>query len=191
MTAEALAGELGLPLLRIQFHTLITKFMGETAAKLHLIFESMKRTKGVYFFDEFDAIGSHRGSSNDVGEARRVLNSFLMFLEDDRSEGLVLAATNLPDMLDSALFRRFDDVIDYQYPTGTMIDDLVKNRLTMFTIRGWDGAKLRKEATKLSHAQIVRACEDAAKDSVLSGAKTIHIDSLVDAMRKRKPIKRK
>lgn len=187
MTAEALAGDLGLPLLRVQFHTLITKFMGETAAKLHQIFQSMQRTKGVYFFDEFDAIGSHRGTSNDVGEARRVLNSFLMFLEDDRSDGLVLAATNLPDMLDAALFRRFDDVIEYKNPTGVMIDDLVRNRLTLFTIDGWDGAKVRKAASGLSHAQIVRACEDAAKDSVLSGSTSISQASLLAAIRARQP----
>lgn len=187
MTAEAMAGELGLPLLRVQFHTLITKFMGETAAKLHLIFESMQRTKGVYFFDEFDAIGARRGATNDVGEARRVLNSFLLFLEDDRSEGLVIAATNLAGMLDSALFRRFDDVIEYERPTGSMIDDLVRNRLSMFEIRDWDISKLRKAAATLSHAEIVRACEDAAKDAVLEESRAVRFSDLLRALRGRRP----
>jgi SpoVK/Ycf46/Vps4 family AAA+-type ATPase len=75
MTASALAGELKLPLFSVQLHGLITKFMGETAAKLHMIFEAMTLTPGVYFFDEFDAIGTDRGAKNDVGEIRRVLNS--------------------------------------------------------------------------------------------------------------------
>lgn len=74
MTAATIAGELNLPLLTVQFHILITKFMGETAAKLRIIFESMKQTRGVYLFDEFDAIGVHRNSGQDVGEIRRVLN---------------------------------------------------------------------------------------------------------------------
>jgi hypothetical protein len=116
MTAWALAGELKLPLFSVQLHSLITKYMGETAAKLFAVFESMRHTRGVYLFDEFDAIGSMRANTNDVGEIRRVLNSFLQFLEQDDSESLIVAATNLEDLLDEALFRRFDDVIRYQLP---------------------------------------------------------------------------
>src|SRR4051812_38539355 len=70
MTAAALAGELGIPLLSVQLHAVITKFMGETAAKLHLIFDAMNSTRGVYLFDEFDAIGGSRSLPNDVGEMR-------------------------------------------------------------------------------------------------------------------------
>ena len=84
LTASVLAGELGLPLLQVRLDGLITKFMGETAAKLRQIFDATGRTRGVYFFDEFDAIGSQRGLANDVGEIRRVLNSFLQMIEQDR-----------------------------------------------------------------------------------------------------------
>ena len=77
MTASALAGELSLPLFTVVFESLITRFMGETASKLKLVFDAMAETRGVYFFDEFDAIGSRRAQSNDIGEIRRVLNSFL------------------------------------------------------------------------------------------------------------------
>jgi SpoVK/Ycf46/Vps4 family AAA+-type ATPase len=87
--------------------------MGETASKLRAVFSAMVETRGVYFFDEFDAIGARRSERNDVGEIRRVLNSFLQFLEEDDSEGLIVAATNHPELLDPALFRRFDDVIEY------------------------------------------------------------------------------
>jgi SpoVK/Ycf46/Vps4 family AAA+-type ATPase len=99
MTAATLASELHLPLLTVQFHILITKFMGETAAKLRLIFESMKESRGVYLFDEFDAIGAHRHTGQDVGEIRRVLNSFLVFLEQDESMSIIIAASNLEDVL--------------------------------------------------------------------------------------------
>ena len=116
MTAAVLAGELHLPLFTIVLDGLITKFMGETAAKLRLVFDAMQATRGVYFFDEFDAIGARRGERQDVGEIRRVLNSFLQFLEQDESHGLIIAATNHPELLDKALFRRFDDVIEYSVP---------------------------------------------------------------------------
>ena len=77
MTASVLAGELGLPLFQVRLDGLITKYMGETAAKLRQVFDATDRTRGVYFFDEFDAIGSQRGLANDVGEVRRILNSFM------------------------------------------------------------------------------------------------------------------
>ena len=85
--------------------------MGETVAKLHSIFVAMGMARGVYLFDEFDPIGSERQSTGDVGEIRRVLNSFLQFLEEDNSDSIVVAATNLVGMLDETIFRRFDDVI--------------------------------------------------------------------------------
>ena len=93
-----------MPLFVVRLDGLITKFMGETAAKLRLIFEVLNETRGVYLFDEFDSIGSARGLSNDVGEIRRVLNSFLQMVEQDASDSLVVAATNHVGALDRALF---------------------------------------------------------------------------------------
>ena len=85
MTASVLANELHLPFATILMDKLVTKFMGETSAKLRLIFEIIQSRQGVYLFDEFDAIGTERSRDNDVGEIRRVLNSFLQFLELDDS----------------------------------------------------------------------------------------------------------
>ena len=129
LTASVLAGELGLPLLQVRLDGLITKYMGETAAKVRQIFDATDRTRGVYFFDEFDAIGSQRGLTNDVGEIRRVLNSFLQMIEQDRSHSLIVAATNHPGILDPALFRRFDDVLYYDLPDKPQITKLLKTRL--------------------------------------------------------------
>lgn len=179
MTASAIAGELTLPLFSVQLHSLITKFMGETAAKLHLIFGAMAATRGVYFFDEFDAIGTDRGAKNDVGEIRRVLNSFLQFLEQDDSDSIILAATNYVTMLDEALFRRFDDVITYARPIGQQIDQLIQNRLKRFLVSRPEWAKIREAAAGLSHAEIARACDDAAKDHILQGKKRIGTSALI------------
>ncbi len=185
MTAAAIAGELHLPLLSVQFHALITKYMGETAAKLHQIFEAMTKTKGVYLFDEFDAIGAQRGTGNDVGEMRRVLNSFLLFLEQDQSESIIIAATNLVGVLDDALFRRFDDVIPYQPPTAGMSRELICNRLAMFEIAGLGWKRVLQAAGGHSHAEVVKACEDAAKQAVLNERRIIHTNDLVQAFNAR------
>ena len=129
MTASALAGELGIPLFFVRLDSLITKFMGETASKLRQVFDAIADLRGVYFFDEFDAIGSQRGMANDVGEIRRVLNSFLQMIEHDQSNSLIIAATNHPEVLDYALFRRFDDVVEYHLPTSAQALELIRSRL--------------------------------------------------------------
>ncbi len=182
MSAATLAGELHLPLLTVQFHILITKFMGETAAKLRVIFESMKQTRGVYLFDEFDAIGAHRHTGQDVGEIRRVLNSFLVFLEQDESDSIIIAASNLEDFLDNALFRRFDDILRYTLPTSPMIQQLIENRLNNFSITRLSWKKILEAAEHMTHADIVKACEDAAKSSVLHERKQIRTSELKQAL---------
>lgn len=190
MTAAALAGELNLPLLTVQFHILITKFMGETAAKLRLIFESMKKSRGIYLFDEFDAIGTHRHTGQDVGEIRRVLNSFLVFLEEDNSMSIIIAATNLEAFLDNALFRRFDDTLRYNIPTSSMTRQLIKNRYSNFSMDRLNWNSILKAAENMTHADIVKACEDAAKEAVLDDREQILSSELEQAlMQRRRPMK--
>ena len=167
MTASVLACELGLPLLQVRLDGLITKFMGETAAKLRQIFDATWKTRGVYFFDEFDAIGSQRGILNDVGEIRRVLNSFLQMIEQDRSHSLVVAATNHPDLLDPALFRRFDDVLHYELPGRSQIAELLKTRLSGCTLGQIQWTKLADLAAGLNCAEVIRAANEALKDALI------------------------
>ncbi|MGA2499448.1 MAG: ATP-binding protein [Tepidisphaeraceae bacterium] len=185
MSASAIAGECGLPLMFVQLHSLITKYMGETAAKLHLVFDAMIQTHGVYLFDEFDAIGAERGTRNDVGEIRRVLNSFLQFLERDDSESIIIAATNFARMLDTALFRRFDDIVSYELPSASMVRTLVENRLTVFDLSGLKWRQIVAAASRLSHAEVTRACEEAARKAVLATTRTITSDSLQRALKAR------
>jgi SpoVK/Ycf46/Vps4 family AAA+-type ATPase len=183
MTASAFAGELKLPLLAVQLHSLITKFMGETAAKLHAVFQAMRSTRGVYLFDEFDAIGSDRTSKNDVGEIRRVLNSFLQFLEHDDSDSLVVAATNHINLLDTALFRRFDHVVVYDLPTPEEMRTLIENRLDRFGLGEMNWSAVEQAAAGLSHAEIGKACDDAAKDAVLADANFVSSSALIESIR--------
>jgi len=188
MTAEALAGELKLPLFTTLYDSLMGKYMGETASRLKVIFEAMTITKGVYFFDEFDAIGTQRHNSNDVGEIRRILNSFLMFLEQEQGDSLILAATNHPQLLVKALFRRFDDVIEYQLPDAAIIRELIESRLISFEIDWKDWSNILNQANGLAQAEIVRATDDAAKQAVLSNSQKVSEDSLISAIMERKDL---
>jgi SpoVK/Ycf46/Vps4 family AAA+-type ATPase len=186
MTASALAGELHLPLFTIMLEGLITKFMGETAAKLRLVFEAIRQTQGVYLFDEFDALGTHRSQLNDVGEIRRVLNSFLQLLEKDNSQSLIVAATNHPELLDKALFRRFDDVIEYKLPDSRLAEEILRRKLAMFQTTEIDWTRILPEAEGLSQAELVRASEEAAKKAVLGGSTRITSQALIAAVQERK-----
>ncbi len=186
LTASALAGELGLPLFVVRLDGLITKFMGETAAKLRLIFEALNQTRGVYLFDEFDSIGSTRGLSNDVGEIRRVLNSFLQMVEQDNSDSLIIAATNHVGILDRALFRRFDDVIEYDLPDKARIIETLKAKLGAFRAQKIQWGKLAVAAQGLNFADITRACEDAIKDAIIHERTSITHSEIVHAIEDRK-----
>lgn len=185
MSAVVLATELKLPLYTIVLDNLITRFMGETAAKLRLVFDHIKQTRAVYLFDEFDAIGTQRGAQNDVGEIRRVLNSFLMFVEQDSSESIIVAATNHPELLDRALYRRFDDIIRFEKPGKEQIKELVENRLVMFDTDsfGWD--EITAAAEGLSSAEVTQACEDAAKEAVLHHKTKITTALVIKAVERR------
>lgn len=190
MTAAALAGELGLPLFNIQLDGVITKFMGETAAKLRLVFEAIASMRGVYLFDELDALGGERAAKNDVGEIRRVLNSFLQFLEQDQSDSLIIGATNHPILLDRALFRRFEAVLDYTLPTGALAMQVMQDRLAMLDTSSiaWDS--MARLAEGLSHAEIAMACEQAAKNTILEYSTEVRASELALALEERRSANR-
>ncbi len=188
LTASIIASELRLPLYTVQMHNLVTKYMGETSSKLKRIFDSISSIQGVYFFDEFDAIGSDRNSESDVGEMRRVLNSFLQFIEQDTSNSIILAATNNPRLLDNALFRRFDDVLNFSLPTKEEIKHMYSNKLLDDIKKISDSInEIVKESDTLSHAEITRICEDVLKDKILLN-NIITKDLLMQIIKQRKEI---
>lgn len=185
LSASALAGELHLPLFVIRLDGLITKFMGETAAKLRLVFDALAETRGVYLFDEVDALGGERSRDNDVGEIRRVLNSFLQFLEQDQSDSVLVAATNHPQLLDRAMFRRFDSVIEYPLPTPAVAREVIRNRLATVRLGKISWAQIDRATAGLSHAEITLAAERAAKDAILAGEERVGTARLVAALSER------
>lgn len=183
MSAAILAAELNMPLYVIRMERIVSKFMGETSLKLGQVFDYISRLHGVFLFDEFDAIGLERGRDNEVGEMRRILNSFLQFLEKDASTGLIIAATNSIESLDKALFRRFDDVIEYVLPAESDVRALLERKLARF------GASLNIERVlplmkRMSHAEITMVCDDAVKMHLLEN-KPIDVSLIEDVVSSR------
>lgn len=187
MTAQALAGELGLTVFIIRLDGLISKFMGESISKLRMIFDAMEDHRGVYLFDEFDSIGSQRDFGQDVGEIKRVLNSFLINIEKDQSNSLIIAATNLPESLDKALFRRFDDLIRYPLPEVGEIKEVLRKNLSQFSLAKSNSIdNIANAAIGLSFSEIVRACEESIKEMIITGKSEIPESSLINSIEKRK-----
>lgn len=169
MTASALAKEFNLPFFVVRTEKVVTKFMGETGQKLGRIFDFINEVPAVYLFDEFDAIGSQRGMDNEVGEQRRILNTFLQLLERDDSDSFIIAATNSIESIDKAMFRRFDDVIEYKLPDREQRLALLRENL--YTAKDLDFSFVEPLFDGMSHAEIKMVCSDIFKESLLNDRK--------------------
>jgi SpoVK/Ycf46/Vps4 family AAA+-type ATPase len=184
MTASVLAHELSIPLLTIRLDSVLSKFLGETSSKLRVLFDAVAQQRAVYLFDEFDALGADR-AGNDVGEARRILNSFLVFLEQASPESIVVASTNHRGLLDRALFRRFDLVINYDLPDESEAAAVLRARLGPLG-KGIRWPKVQSHVYGLSHADLVKVAEAAAKRALLAGVPTVSADGLIASLRERR-----
>jgi AAA+ superfamily predicted ATPase len=187
MTASAVASALDMPLYKVVHANLFKSFMGETSANVAKVFEHVRANAGVYLLDEFDAMGSDRNWSDNSGpggEIRRVVNALLTLLEGHDSSSLIIAATNHGDMLDNALFRRFDDVIRFPLPSVQQSLDVV-SRVSRRVGLPIEGDLDKSLLDGLSHSEVESACVDAAKDSVLAGLAHTPSDLVESALRAR------
>ena len=187
MTSAALAAELRLPLFTIKMESVFSRYMGETAGKLRLVFDQVASIRGVYLLDEFDAVGARRGDPNDVGEMRRILNSVLSFMEEPNgTDSIVVAATNHVEVLDHALARRFDEVVEYSLPSTDEAVAILRTRLGKFKLAARALKALRGEMGGLSQGEIVRAADSAVREAILDGYTEISADHLTAMLRDRK-----
>ena len=166
MAASALAGELKLPLIRVRLEAVFSKYLGETAGTLADVFAEAARVRGVFLFDEFDALGRTRLDDSEVGEVKRVVTTFLQLLDADQSDSILIAATNSGHALDTALFRRFDDVLELAAPSDEQRRELLSRLLRVWRMNPTES--LVASAVGLSFADIKAAVEDAHKDAILS-----------------------
>jgi SpoVK/Ycf46/Vps4 family AAA+-type ATPase len=168
MAAHAIAGELRLPIIRVRLEVVFSRYLGETAATLTEIFAEADRMRGVYLFDEFDALGRTRLDDNDVGEVKRVVGTFLQLLDaGDRSDSILIAATNVGASLDRALFRRFDDVLQLPGPTPDQAAELLTRLMRQWNAR--PDEQVLQAAAGLSFADLRAAIDDVRKEAILGG----------------------
>ncbi len=167
LAAAVLAGEMGLPLMTVRFDALFSRFLGATAVQLRAIFAEMPRRPGVYLFDEFDSVAKARGDSQDVGEMNRVVTAFLQLIDADMSGSIVVAATNHVELLDRAVFRRFDVIVPFEKPTHEQIAALMRLRLSTVGLAEEAAMRLGAYAEGSSFADVARACDDAVRTMAL------------------------
>lgn len=167
LAAAVLAGEMALPLMTVRFDALFSRFLGATAVQLRAIFAEMPRRPGVYLFDEFDSVAKARGDSQDVGEMNRVVTAFLQLVDADMSGSILVAATNHVELLDRAVFRRFDVIVPFDNPTREQIAALLKLRLATVGLSPDAADRLAASAQGWSFADIARAGDDAVRTMAL------------------------
>lgn len=182
LTAAAMAGELGLPLMTIRVDALFSRFLGATANHLRSVFAEMPRRPGVYLFDEFDAVAKARGDSQDVGEMSRIVTAFLQLIDADVSGSLLIAATNHSQLLDHAVFRRFDLIVPFQPPGPSQIEALLGLRLRAFELPVGGLREIAAAAAGLSYADVARACDDAIRSMALDGHEQITMEDVANAL---------
>lgn len=188
LAAAVLAGEMGLPLMTVRFDALFSRFLGATAVQLRAIFAEMPRRPGVYLFDEFDSVAKARGDSQDVGEMNRVVTAFLQLVDADVSGSIMVPATNHIELLDRAVFRRFDVIVSFDKPSREQIADLLKLRLSTIGLTADAANLLAGLAEGWSFADVARACDDAIRTMALDDREEItepDVMSALDAMNRR------
>lgn len=186
LTARVLAKALDLPLGQLQLHTLIDAHLGETAKHLAKVFAQIAQVRAVYLFDELDAIASQRLVSTSAadGETRRIVNSLLLMLDADRSDSILIGATNLANHLDRALLRRFDTMITYAYPSSDHARALLRRKLERVRQGRIDWNKVGHLATQLSHSDLDTIACSIGRASVIKD-EPVTTQALVSAIRRR------
>jgi SpoVK/Ycf46/Vps4 family AAA+-type ATPase len=172
--AERLAWNTGLPLRKVRFDTLLSSYFGETMANLRKVFDSAQASPCALFLDECDSLARSRTERNDVGEVTRITNALLEMLEDYKGDGLVIAATNLDSALDTALFRRFDEVLKVPLPGIEEICRLLETTLSpMETDASISWRELAQAMDGMSGSEVVHVAQNAAKHCVLDGRRRL------------------
>lgn len=182
LAAAVLAGEMGLPLMTVRFDALFSRFLGATAVQLRAIFAEMPRRPGVYLFDEFDSVAKARGDSQDVGEMNRVVTSFLQLVDSDVSGSILVAATNHIELLDRAVFRRFDVILPFDKPNREQLVSLMCLRLGALGLKEDQAERLAAHADGWSFADVARACDDSVRTMALADREHISEEDVIGAL---------
>lgn len=185
--AETVAQALYLPLVLVRFDAVVSSYLGETAANLRKVFDFARTRPMVILFDEFDAIGKHRTDEEEHGELKRVVNSFLQMLDNYRGETLIIAATNHQGLLDSALWRRFDEIVYFDRPGPEAIEEVLRRNVRQIGLEPTINlSKVSSDLVGLSHADAERIALQAVKSTVLANQKAISLGALQESIESQK-----
>lgn len=166
--AEAIAYELMTPLLIVGYDGIIGKFLGETSSRLKKVFDYARQTKCVLFFDEFDAIGKERGDIHETGEIKRVVSALLMQIDAMPSYTTVIVASNHADLLDSAVWRRFQIRINMPPPTRKAKEEFITRYGKKIGLNYGLSARIITDKLKAdSFAEVEEFCRDVLRRATL------------------------
>lgn len=183
-TAEAIAAELGLPLLYVRFDSVVSSLLGETAANLRKVFDYALRGQWVMLFDEFDAIGRSRDDATEHGEIKRVVNSYLQIMDNFTGRSLVISATNFEASLDPAVWRRFDEVLRLERPTEDQLKMLIRSRLKPIRFESSHVDEIASKLLGATFADAERVCLDVRKQCAMRGQKAIKSADISEALQR-------
>ena len=166
--AEALAGELTVPLLSVRYESVIASYLGETSVRLARLFDQVRTHRCVLFFDEFDVVGKERGDIHETGEIKRVVSSLLLQVDELPSHVVVVAATNHPELLDRAVWRRFQIRLDLPPPTQALAEEWFRRFEKRNGLKlGRTLATLAKQLRSLSFSELEQFGLDVQRQHVL------------------------
>lgn len=190
--AEALAYELMVPLLVVRYETLIGSYLGETSSRLKNLIEYAKTQRCVLFFDEFDTLGKERGDTHETGEIKRVVSSLLLQLDDLPDYVVVVAASNHPELLDRAVWRRFQLRLELPPPTRAQLTAYIDSITSRTKVNlGYASETLAKNLLGISFSEAEEFCLSIVRRAVLDqrtdDAKTITQTKLTQWRTRLKP----
>ena len=167
--AEALATEMALPLLSVRYEAVITSYLGETALRLAQLFDYVRTRRCVLFFDEFDVVGKERGDIHETGEIKRVVSSLLVQVDRLPSHVVVITATNHPELLDRAVWRRFQIRLELAPPSQALARDwLHRFESRLGTSIGYKPETLARRLNGMSYSELEQFGLDVQRQYVLN-----------------------
>ncbi|MEW6606360.1 MAG: ATP-binding protein [bacterium] len=183
LAAKIMSSIIGYPLVYVRFESVISSYLGETASNLRKIFDFIEKGRWVVLFDEFDIIGKQRDDPTEHGEIKRVVNNFMLILENYEGDSTIIASTNHPQLLDIGVWRRFDEVVYFGLPDKERRKRIFEKYLRVlkksenFSLNG-----LSEETEGFSGADIEQTCVNALKSTILSGRDLIGFDDVKGAI---------
>lgn len=166
--AEAIASELMVPLFTVKYENIIASYLGETSVRLKGMFDYVRTRQCVLFFDEFDSISKERGDKHETGEIKRLVSSLLLQIDQLPSYVVIIAATNHPELLDRAVWRRFQVKVSLPKPTKSAIQQFIEHFQSQFDISfGYQSEYIARHFAGLSFSEVKDICLDIVRRYVL------------------------